>query len=344
FTDKQIALVTNFASQAVIAIENGRLLSELRESLEQQTATSEVLGVISSSPGELEPVFQAMLANATRLCEANFGILFRYDGHVFRAEAFRDVTPDFADFLQRQTLRPDPRRALGRLLETRGPIHIADMTAEPAYVERDAPRVAAVETAGACTFLAVPMLKEDTLLGAICIYRQEVRPFRQKQIALVTNFASQAVITIENARLLTEVRGRTKGLSESWEQQTATADVLKVISRSTFKLQPVLDTLVESAARLCGAQNTVVWLRDGEVYPVAARYGMSPELEQNLKNQPIVAHRGSVAGRAILDRRAVHVPDVLADPEYTWHEAQKIGAYRAIVSVPLLREGHCIGV
>src|SRR5262249_50497742 len=200
FTDRQIALVTSFAAQAVIAIENARLLNELRdrtveltESLEQQTATSEVLGVISSSPGELEPVFRAMLANATRLCEANFGILFRYDGQVFRAEAMQDVAPAYADFL-RQPIRPDPRNAHGRVLQTKQPVHIPDITTEPAYTATDPEpgRVATVELGGARTSLAVPMLKEGELIGAVCIYRQEVRPFTDKQIALVTNFAAQA--------------------------------------------------------------------------------------------------------------------------------------------------------
>src|SRR5262249_37592123 len=211
FTEKQIALVTNFASQAVIAIENARLLNELRhrtdeltESLEQQTATSEVLGVISSSPGELQSVFQIILANATRLCEASFGTLSRYDGNMFWVEAMQDVEPAFATQFWRKPLAPDPRNALGRVLQTNQPVHIPDITKEQAYAEREPSRVGIVELAGARTLLAVPMLKEDGLIGAIVIYRTEVRPFTDKQIALVSNFASQAVIAIENARLLNE--------------------------------------------------------------------------------------------------------------------------------------------
>src|SRR6266536_929920 len=200
FTEKQVALVTSFASQAVIAIENARLLNELRESLEQQTATSEVLSVISSSPGELKPVFETMLGNAIRLCEAQFGILYRYDGDVFHADGLYNVAPAFADYLSREPPRPDPRNSLGRVLQTKQPVHIPDVTAEPAYAERERLRATAVKVAGFRTLLTVPMLKEGNLLGAITIYRKEVRPFTDKQIALVTNFASQAVIAIENAR------------------------------------------------------------------------------------------------------------------------------------------------
>jgi two-component system NtrC family sensor kinase len=337
FTEKQIELVKNFAAQAVIAIENARLLSELRESLERQTATADVLKVISSSPGELEPVFNAMLANAVHICDATFGMLFRCEDGVVRADAMLGVPPAFAEFWNRGPQRPSHRTALGRTIETKHTVHIIDVTKETAYVEGESVFVAAVKLGGFRTILNVPMLKDNEVIGTLAIYRQEVSPFSDKQIELVQNFAAQAVIAIENTRLLGELR-------ESLQQQTATADVLKVISRSTFDLQIVLDTLTESAARLCEADIAAIIRQKDAAYYWATSYGLTEELSKYVKSVRIEPGRGSVAGRVLQDRKTIHLPDVLADPEYTLHDTQKITGYRAMLGVPLLREGSPIGI
>ncbi len=342
FTDKQIELVKNFAAQAVIAIENTRLLNELRESLQQQTATADVLKVISSSPGELQPVFEAMLENAVRLCEAKYGTLMLHEEDSFRLAATNGIPLGLAEDLRRAgPRRPGPNTALGRVGRTKQTAYIADALSEPGFF--DIPpgftEPFLTKLAGARTLVAVPMLRERELIGAIVIYRVEPRPFSDKQIELVKNFAAQAVIAIENTRLLNELR-------ESLQQQTATADVLKVISRSTFDLQAVLDTLAESAVRLCSADRSIIRRRVGDTYPVAATYGFSPEQRVEREQYLKTPDAGSIFGRTLIEGCTVHVPDILADSRYKQSEAAYAAliGVRAGLGVPLMREGNLVGV
>jgi GAF domain-containing protein len=331
FTDKQVELVKNFAAQAVIAIENTRLLNELRESLQQQIATADVLKVISSSPGKLEPVFDAILKNATDICEAGFGQMFLFDqGNVQKVAQVNVPEPliEWDDTHGRHP--PVPGGPMERIIRNMQVVHIPDVLVE----HRDHP---VATLGGARALLGVPMVKEGKLIGALNIFRQEARPFTDKQIELVQNFAAQAVIAIENTRLLNELR-------ESLQQQTATADVLKVISRSTFDLQTVLQTLVESAARLCDADKaTITRQKDGVLYSAEA-YGFSREFMDYIRRIPIKPERGSASARALLEGRVIHIHDVKADPEYTFVEAQRLGDFRTILAVPMLREGVPIGV
>jgi signal transduction histidine kinase len=343
FTDTQIELLTNFASQAVIAIENTRLLNELRqrtddlsEALEQQTATSEVLSVISSSPGELQPVFEAMLANATRVCDAKFGTLYLYDGDAFHATAFHNAPPEFIASRTRAPLHPPPDSTLGRAARTRQVAHVVDSTKREVYRQRDPFVVAGAELGGYRTIMSVPMLKEDKLVGVISIYRQEVRPFSEKQIEVVQNFASQAVIAIENTRLLNELR-------ESLQQQTATADLLEVISRSAFDLRPVFETIAESAVRLCEARLAFIYRFDGELLRMVADYKTPAEFKKWMADHPIRPGRDSPTGHAALERRTIHIHDVQADPEYSFG-AKDVEAFRTVLTVPMLKEEELLGV
>jgi GAF domain-containing protein len=351
FTEKQIELVSTFADQAVIAIENARLLNELRqrtddltESLEQQTATSEVLRVISSSPGELQPVFDAMLENAVRICDATYGNIYSRDEGIFRLAASYKTPQAFTEYRRRNPMTGSGAHWADPMLRSKAEVHIADLALETGFIERDPSFVAAVGLGGARSALAVPMLKEGEIIGAFALARQEVRPFTEKQIALVTNLAAQAVIAIENTRLLNELHGRTADLTESLKQQTATADVLKVISRSTFELQAVLNTLVESAARLCDADIASIFRPQGSAFQLIANYRQAQSFVDFAANKPIPGGRGTLTGRVMASGQVVHIPDVQIDPEYTFSKAQHIVTFRSGLGVPLIREGTPIGV
>jgi two-component system NtrC family sensor kinase len=322
-----------------------RLKRERDEAVELQAASAEVLKIIGSSPGDMKPVFEAMLGRALRICDAKFGHILLYDGERFHAVHLHDVPPSYRAFWDRHgPIRPGPNTGLGRLARTREVVHIADLKADSPYTERQPLRVVTVDEAGARSFLAAPMLKEDEVVGAIVIYRQEVRPFTEKQIELVKTFAAQAVIAIENTRLFEEVQARTRDLQESLQQQTATADVLKVISRSLVDLETVLKTLVETVARLCRADQVYMFHLRHDLWHLVAAWGLSAEAREFFLTHPFTPGRGSTSGRAALERRAVLIPDVLQDPEYALSEGQKIAGYRTTLGIPLLREDTLIGV
>ena len=348
FTDKQITLLQNFAAQAVIAIENTRLLNELRESLQQQTATSDVLRVISSSPSDLAPVFQTMLANATRLCDATFGLLLLYEGDWrFRVVAMSNVPPAFAELRQREPIfEVSPQTGLGRAVAIKDVVHVADYAEEAIYKEQRHPAAVALgELGGARTFLVVPMLKDKEIAGAIAIYRQQVRPFADKQIELVKNFAAQAVIAIENTRLLNELRQRTTDLTESLEQQTATSNVLRVISSSPGTLEPVFETMLKNAVRICGAKFGNLWLREGDSFYIGATHGAPPAYADYLRRERVVrADPKFGLGQVILTKQAYQVADISVEPTHKTRIATiELAGARTLIGVPMLKDDEVIG-
>jgi GAF domain-containing protein len=355
FTDKQIELVKNFAAQAVIAIENARLLNELRqrttdltEALGQQTATSEVLQVISSSPGDLQPVFATMLEKAVHICDATFGNIYRWDGDALQLTATHNTPPAYAEYRKHSPFRADQDNAVARMITSKKVVHVFDAAANETYARRDPTVVAAVELGRIRSSLVVPMLKEDELIGAFIVSRQEVRPFAEKQIALITNFAAQAVIAIENARLLNELRQRTTDLTEALEQQTATSDVLQVISRSPGELEPVFTSMLASATRICEAKFGNLLLREGEAFRWVAWYGEQPYVP-GVEARIIRTDVADIPlSRIAATKQRVHIADLRQERAYKAGFAPLValvdeGGARTLLIVPMLRELVLIG-
>ena len=360
FADKQMELVKNFAAQAVIAIENTRLLKELRqrttdltEALEQQTATSEVLQAISKSPGELQPVFHTMLANAVQICDAKFGNLLLFEDSAFRTVSLHGAPQPYLEERQREpVIQPKPGSDLDQLVKTNQAVHVLDIREKGI-----ASGSAIVELAGARTILTVPMVKESDLIGAIGIYRQEARPFTDKQIELVKNFAAQAIIAIENARLLNELRARTTDLTErtadlteALEQQTATSEVLQVISSSPGDLEPVFASMLEKAVRICDAAFGNIYRWDGDTLHLAATRNTPPAFAE-ARRYSLFKRPGpkTVTGRMLASQAVVHVADVTAEPGYGDKSdpgavaAVELGNVRTILAVPMWKEDELIG-
>jgi PAS domain S-box-containing protein len=342
FSDKEISLLENFAAQAVIAIENARLITETREALDQQTATAEVLSVINSSPGDLAPVFETMLEKAMRLCEAAFGLMHIYDGERVRPVARRGLPPRFAEFVANPANQPGPGGATPRLIGGARYVHIADLKDEEAYRTGEPYRRALVEVGGARTLLAVPLIKDGTFLGQIAIYRQEVRPYSDKQITLLENFAAQAVIAMENARLITETR-------EALEQQTATAEVLGVINSSPGDLAPVFDTVLEKAMRLCEADLSVFFTYDGDVCRASAMRGATEEYARFLTTSALRPSQTNIAGMLIRGEPFVELADIAVAGGYRAGDpaaraAVDLGGMRSVLAVPLRQDNRLLGI
>ena len=343
FTDRQVELMRTFADQAVIAIENVRLVDELHESLRQQTATAEVLKVISRSTFDLQTVLDTLVESVTRLCDADHAWLFQREDKIFRWVASfghrTDVHTRIRDYFKPLQVPMDRGSVTGRTALEARVVHIPDVLSDPEYTWSEAQKIGGYRAA-----LGVPLLRKGDVAGVIFVAKTVPQPFTAKQIELVTSFADQAVIALENTRLLNELHQRTDDLSESLQQQMATAEVLKVISRSTFDLQTVLRTLVESAARLCDADSATITRQKGGVFYRAEAYGFSPDFVEYVRDVPVEPERRTATGRALLEGKVIHIADVLNDLDYGWAEAQRLGDFRTILGVPMLREGIPIGV
>ena len=355
FTQREIDLVTTFADQAVIAIENARLFEaeqqrsrELAESLEQQTATSEVLRIISSSPADLEPVFSTMLENAVRICDAKFGVLYLAEGSGFRAAAMHNAPHAYQE-ARAGVVYPPPSSSLWQAANTKQAFQVADAMLEPGYRAGDPFIVSAVALGGYRSVFSVPMLQEDKLIGVVTIFRQEVRPFTDRQIALVANFGKQAVIAIENARLLNELRQRTNDLSEALEQQTATSNVLQVISSSPGDLEPVFATMLENAARLCGANFGNIFRWDGDALWLVATHNTPPAFTEHRRRLPFRPEQGNPIGEMLKANATIHVADLSRDERYVQRSdpdviaAVELAGIRTFTAVPMLKNGNLIG-
>ena len=342
FTDKQIELVTTFAAQAVIAIENARLLSELRESLQEQTALAEVLQVISSSPGDLEPVFYAMLEKAVRICDANFGNIYRWDGEALHLVATHNTPTAYAEARRQVPFRLNDGTIASRIIATKTAVHIVDIRAEQQYLRGTRLAVEAAELGGVRSFLGVPMLKQNDLIGALIVSRNQVRQFTDQQIKLVNSFAAQAVIAIENTRLLNELR-------ESLQEQTATSEVLQVISSSPGDLQPVFAAMLEKAVRICDATFGNIYRWDGDALQLVATHNTPPAYAEHRKHSPFRTEQNNSVAQMITSKKVVHLLDAAANETYATRRdptvvaAVELGGIRSALIVPMLKEDELVG-
>ena len=358
-TKRRDAPKTASSSAPIQDAEVAQLTRELNEALERQAATSEVLDVISGSPGDLQPVFAAMLENAVRICDAKFGNIYRWDSGALRLAATHNAPPAYDEARSRSPHhRLSPQSFLGRMAATKAVVHVADIAADQSYIEHRVPEtVLAVELGGVRTFLAVPMLKENELIGAFTLFRQEVRPFSDKQIALVTNFAAQALIAIENARLLNELRQRTTDLTErtadlteALEQQTATSEVLQVISSSPGDLEPVFAAMLQNAVRVCDAEFGNIYRWDDDALHLVATHNTPPAFAE-ARSYSLFKRPGpqTVTGRMLSTRTVVHVADAASEPGYGDKSdpgavaAVELGGVRTILAVPMRKEDELIG-